>query len=76
MLKHVSDDDTHCTILQMLWDGRFEDSIPYRPFSEWQDVEDASFKHLIRGLTNLDPTSRLTAHQALDHPWFADSEIG
>ncbi|MCJ1399539.1 hypothetical protein MMC11_002741 [Xylographa trunciseda] len=68
LLKHFSDDDTNCTILRMLWDERSEEHIPYRPFSEWPDNGDASFKDLIQGLTNLDPTMRLMAHQALEHP--------
>lgn len=75
-MKHVADDDVNCQVLRALWDGRFEEYIPYKPFSEWSDVGDATFKDLIRGLTNLDPTKRLTARQALEHPWFAGSEIG
>ena len=73
LLKHFADDDTTCTVLQMLWDERFAPYIPYKPFSEWPDVGEATFKDLICGLTNLDPRMRITAHQALEHPWFADS---
>jgi serine/threonine protein kinase len=72
LMKHVGDDENNCLILRMLWDGRFEEYIPYKPFSEWPEVGDAAFKDLIRGLTNLDPTKRITAPQALEHPWFAD----
>jgi serine/threonine protein kinase len=72
LLKHISDDDMNCQVLRMLWDGRSEEDIPYRPFSEWPDVGDAAFKDLIRGLTNLDPAKRITACQALEHPWFAE----
>jgi len=57
----------------MLWDERYEEYIPYKPFSEWPDVSDAAFKDLIRGLTNLDPTKRVTARQALEHPWFSET---
>ncbi|KAF1362380.1 kinase-like protein [Lizonia empirigonia] len=49
------------------------DYIPYVPFSEWTDV-DSTFKDLIRGLNNLDQSQRLTARQALDHPWFKGIE--
>jgi serine/threonine protein kinase len=56
----------------MLWDDQSEEHIPYKQFSEWPDGGDAAFKDLIRGLTNLDPTKRVTARQALEHPWLAD----
>jgi len=72
LLKHIADDDTNCQVLRMLWDERSEEYIPYKPFSEWPDVGDAVFKDLIRQLTNLDPAKRVTARQALEHPWFAD----
>ncbi len=71
LTKHIGDDETSCQVLGMLWDGRFEENIPYKPFSEWPDVGDISFKDLIKGLTNLDPKKRVTARQALEHPWFA-----
>lgn len=73
LLKHIADDDTNCQVLRMLWDERSEEHIPYKPFPEWPDVGDTAFKDLIRGLTNLDPTKRVTARQALEHPWFAGS---
>ncbi|KAH9211828.1 putative calcium/calmodulin dependent protein kinase [Leptodontidium sp. 2 PMI_412] len=72
LLEHIVDDDINCQVLRMLWDERSEDYIPYKPFSEWPDVDDEAFKDLIGGLTNLDPTKRITARQALEHPWFAD----
>ena len=62
----------------MLWEERTEDYAPYEPFSDWPDVSDAAFKDfkdLVRGMMNLDPTKRVTARQALEHPWFADVEI-
>jgi serine/threonine protein kinase len=42
-------------------------------FSEWTDV-DLAFKDLIQGLNSLDPSQRLTARQALNHPWFEGVE--
>lgn len=72
LLKHIGDDDVNCQVLQMLWEYRHEENIPYKPFSEWADVTDGVFKDLIRGLTNLDPAKRITARQALEHPWFTD----
>lgn len=47
----------------MLWDDRNEKYIPYKLFSEWPDVDDATFKELssTHGLTNLGPTKQITA---------------
>ena len=37
----------------------------------WQDVSESA-KDLIVGLLNVDPDKRLSAEQALSHPWFLD----
>lgn len=74
LLKHISDDEVGSQVLRMFWEDRDEDRIPYIPFSEWVDVCDAAFNDLIRGLTCLDPTRRITAHQALQHEWLTDVE--
>lgn len=75
LMKHVGDDEANCQILGMLWEDRNEDNIPYKPFSDWPDVGDAEFKDLVRRMMNLDPTKRVTAHQALEHPWFKGLEV-
>lgn len=72
LLKHIADDDTSCQVVRMLWEDRFEEYIPYKPFSQWPDAGDATFKNFIEGLTNLDPKMRVLAHQALEHPWLSD----
>ncbi|RYN78274.1 hypothetical protein AA0120_g11012 [Alternaria tenuissima] len=69
LMKHVGNEEANCEILGMLWEDRAADYIPYVPFPEWEEV-DSTFKDLIQGLNNLDPSRRLTARQALDHPWF------
>lgn len=71
LLKHIGDNKFDCKILQMLWEGRESDDIPYAPFSEWPDISDFKFNSLIKGIMNLDPKCRLSAKQALDHPWFS-----
>jgi serine/threonine protein kinase len=71
LLNHVADDEISCQLLQMLWEERAGEDIGYEAFSAWTNVPDPEFKDLIRGLTNLDPTRRLSARQALEHPWFA-----
>jgi serine/threonine protein kinase len=51
----------------------FGEANPRRPFSLWKsDVLDPDFKDLIRNMTHFDPRKRITAQQALDHPWFQD----
>lgn len=72
-MKHVGDEEINRQVLQMLWEERSEDYISYEPFSEWSDVED-DFKDVIRGMADLDPSKRVTARQALAHPWFRDLE--
>ncbi|KAL9127414.1 MAG: hypothetical protein Q9217_003710 [Psora testacea] len=75
LMKHVGDEEVNCQVLRMLWEERTEDYIPYKPFSDWQNVSDPEFKDLIRGMMNLDPTKRVTARQVLEHPWFKGLEI-
>jgi serine/threonine protein kinase len=72
-MKHVGDEEANCEVLRMLWEARAANYIPYVPFSGWTDV-DSTFKDLIRGLNSLDPSQRLTARQALNHPWFEGIE--
>lgn len=47
---------------------------PRQPFSMWKGWEDVDedFKDLIGGMANLDPAKRITAHEALEHPWFRE----
>ncbi|KAK5053141.1 hypothetical protein LTR84_002115 [Exophiala bonariae] len=74
-MKHIGDDEFNCSILRMLWEERNEDYIPHKPFADWAEIEDAIFKGLIKAMMNLDPSKRITAHQALEHPWVADCEV-
>jgi serine/threonine protein kinase len=39
----------------------------------WTDIEE-DFRDLLVGLTKFDPSKRLTAEEALQHPWFRDIE--
>ncbi|KAJ5022807.1 hypothetical protein PSV08DRAFT_250353 [Bipolaris maydis] len=69
-IKLVEDEDTGLKRLapKLHWGDRVSDSHPYVPFQERTGV-DSTFKDLVRGLNNLDPSRRFTA-QALEHPWF------
>ncbi|KAK4109809.1 kinase-like protein [Canariomyces notabilis] len=40
-----------------------------KPFSHWYPV-DPQFKDLVSKMTRLDPRRRITAREALKHPWF------
>lgn len=73
-MKHVGDEEANCQVIEMLWEDRAADYIPYKPLAEWTDV-DSTFKDLVQGLNSLDPSQRLTARQALDQPWFQDIQI-
>lgn len=41
------------------------------PFSRWHPV-DPQFKDLVGKMTCLDPLRRITAREALQHPWFGE----
>ncbi|OQN95312.1 hypothetical protein B0A48_18469 [Cryoendolithus antarcticus] len=68
--RHVGEENVYCQILEAFWEDRSADYHDSRPFKEWPDVIDADFADLIIKLTNLDPGERLTAEEALRHPWF------
>ncbi|KAF1348903.1 kinase domain-containing protein [Delphinella strobiligena] len=72
LMKHIGDDEISCQVLQMLWEERDEIHLGYPPFSKWPEVQDTGFKNIIRAMMNLDPAKRITAVEALEHPWFAD----
>lgn len=50
-----------------------KENIAQTPFDRWLYV-DAHFRDLVGKMTNLDPAARITAREALEHPWF--KEVG
>ena len=40
----------------------------------WGDMDD-DFKDLVKKLTAFDPSRRISAKEALEHPWFEDIEL-
>jgi serine/threonine protein kinase len=72
--KHVGDEEINHELLDMLWEDRAADYVPYVPFAQWTGLE-STFKDLILGLTSLDPAKRPTARGALGHPWFEGVEV-
>jgi serine/threonine protein kinase len=53
----------------------FSEELPREPFALWKDVE-PEFKDLVGKMTNIDPKRRITAHEALSHPWFESEATG
>ena len=74
LLQYLGSESEWLQIFQVIKDG-FGEAQPRKPFALWKglnvDQEDL-FKDLVVGLTNFDPTRRLTAQQALEHEWFKD----
>ena len=52
--------------------GDFTSESPREPFESWKYVE-PEFRDLVGKMTNLDPTRRITARQALEHCWFSQA---
>jgi serine/threonine protein kinase len=47
----------------------FTTTNPRKPFSMWVEV-DEGFRDVVTKMTSLDPANRITAREALEHPWF------
>lgn len=72
-LKYLGDESPWHQIFRVI-KGGFGKEQPRKPFALWEGPNlDPDFKDLIGGLTNFDPTKRLTAQQALAHRWFTSS---
>ncbi|KAI0857107.1 kinase-like protein [Xylaria cubensis] len=70
LYKHLGSDNPWVHVFDILRGGFGKDN-PRRPVSLWKDV-DPELRNLVGGLTNFDPAKRLTAREALEHPWFKD----
>ncbi|KAL1882845.1 hypothetical protein Daus18300_000483 [Diaporthe australafricana] len=71
LLRHVGEDSP--------WFDRFDDLVssfndqePRQPFARWMYV-DESFRDLVGKTTNLDPSRRITAREALGHRWLTQT---
>jgi serine/threonine protein kinase len=71
LLSHVGQDDPFFEKLVALA-GDFDSERPRQPFKYWHYV-DEEFRDLVDKMTNLDPKRRITAREALQHPWFRDT---
>ncbi|KAI0542118.1 kinase-like domain-containing protein [Xylaria digitata] len=70
LYQHLGDRNPWVQVFDILRCGFNKDN-PRRPVSLWKDV-DPELRNLVGGLTNFDPAKRLTAREALEHPWFKD----
>lgn len=68
-LKYLGD-SPWVQIFSVIKDG-FNAENRRKPLYLWKNV-DPDLRDLIGKLTNFDPTKRLTAREALCHPWFED----
>ena len=54
--------------------GSFKEEGKLRKPFELRHYVDAQFRDLVGKMTSLDPVKRITAREALKHPWFKESE--
>ncbi|KIH87072.1 hypothetical protein SPBR_05198 [Sporothrix brasiliensis 5110] len=71
LLKHIGEDSVFFDRLISVA-GDFDAERPRKPFAMWFYV-DAELRDLVTRMTNLDPARRITAREALEHPWFRDA---
>lgn len=72
LLRHVGEEDVFFDRLIALA-GDFDAERPRKPFAMWHYV-DAELRDLVVKMTNLDPARRITAREALEHPWFRHAD--
>ncbi|AEO59521.1 hypothetical protein MYCTH_2307897 [Thermothelomyces thermophilus ATCC 42464] len=68
LLGHIGEDNPFFERLIALT-GDFNAEKPRQPFALWHYVE-PDFRDLVGKMANLDPNRRITAREALEHPWF------
>ena len=68
LLHHLGEDNAYFDRVRSLC-REFGPENPMEPFRLWKPM-DPEFKDVVSKMTNLDPTRRITAKEALDHSWF------
>ncbi|RMZ80302.1 hypothetical protein DV738_g2801, partial [Chaetothyriales sp. CBS 135597] len=71
LLQHIGEENVFFDRLIALASD-FDSERPRQPFAKWHYV-DAGLRDLVVKMTNLDPAKRITAREALDHPWFRET---
>jgi serine/threonine protein kinase len=69
LLEHLDDEASRWRDLVLVVVKEFTTSDPRKPFSMW-DGFDECFRDAITKMMSLDPARRITAREALEHPWF------
>lgn len=69
LMHHFGTDNPYLERLSSIC-SEFGPENPRKPFEFWKPV-DPDFKDLVLRMTKLDPARRITAREALEHPWFA-----
>ncbi|KAI9709528.1 MAG: hypothetical protein M1820_003288 [Bogoriella megaspora] len=72
LLKHIGEENVFFERLIALA-ADFDLERPREPFAHWLLV-DPEFRDLITKMMNLNPAKRISAREALEHPWFRQSE--
>lgn len=68
LLRHIGEDDPFHAKLISVAQSLLDEGL--QPFALWLDL-DIEFRDLIAKMTNFNPAERITAREALQHPWFA-----
>ena len=69
LLEHLDDSVAPWRNLVLDVVPEFTTADPRKPFSMWEDVDEC-FRDVITKMMSLDPARRITAREALEHPWF------
>jgi serine/threonine protein kinase len=70
LLWHIGQDNPFFERLIELA-GSFDTENTRQPFEDWEYV-DEGFRDLIGKMVNLNPEKRITAKEALEHPWWSN----
>jgi serine/threonine protein kinase len=75
LLTHVGDDELSLQLLSNAYDSKDDKDHRYKHFSTWLELKDDAFKDLVLSMMSSDPKKRITAKQALEHPWFKSVKL-
>lgn len=73
LLDHIGRDNPYYERLVTLADS-IQPGDLRQPFESWEYVE-PDLRELVGTMTNLDPTRRITAREALKHHWFSQADL-